>query len=332
MENFLPTLAIVMTEIALVLLILVGFLVFRLHLQRRLHETELDTLMGLAGVAGKLQDSPPTPVPTPRIADVASQAVTDTAVPAPDAEIPPATSRAGEVNDVELEGHIDAALSEIRAAMEHLDSRLDQFRHEHTLLAGQFRKLVEEGNNEVHYSRRDLDRIFQVVNDLRRQLGDLSGNLHTPGQVAATRPPTVAHERVQPPPANAPAGTRSPPPSPVDTKVAQTPVPPATTAEPASGIWLEGIAVEEINISDLDVEDPHGLKDGRPRPSRFDEDRIFFQSSLEDGLEQGWYFTGYGERPQGPFADRAAASRVMQELHDQLQGSAAGERQVTGNP
>ncbi len=325
MGNFLPTLTIVMTEIAAVLLVVVGFLWFRLRRLRRLHQAELDTLMGLAGQTRSLRLTPPvTPaeIPAATTAAPALPAI-QTRLPEPETEAAPAHEpHAEEHNEDRLAGHIGEALSDIHWTMEHLDGRLDQFRHEHTLLAGQFRKLVEEGNNEVHYTRRDLDRIYQVVRELRKQVGELSGNSRHPAQPAAPQPHAITRERViTPPQAAAPPGPSGIRPSPLplaDRKPAQR-LPAATVPAEDTGLLLdlEGITVEEINFSDLDVDNPHGLQDNHTRPSRFDEDRIFFQSSLEDGLDQGWYFNDHGDRPQGPFADRAAATRVMKEMHEQ---------------
>ncbi len=80
----------------------------------------------------------------------------------------------------------------------------------------------------------------------------------------------------------------------------------------------DGIDVEEINLTDLDIENPHGLRNESGTPSRFDEERIFFHASLEEGRDQGWYFSGFGDYPHGPFADKDVAARVMKEMHEQI--------------
>lgn len=80
----------------------------------------------------------------------------------------------------------------------------------------------------------------------------------------------------------------------------------------------DGIDVEEINLNDLDAMIPQGFRDGLGAPSCFDEKKIFFHASLEDGMDQGWYFNGFGDYPHGPFADKDVAARVMKEMHEQI--------------
>ncbi len=76
---------------------------------------------------------------------------------------------------------------------------------------------------------------------------------------------------------------------------------------------IEGIAVEEIDPGDLDLDSTQGFAAVQGQPSHSDEDRIFFDSSLEAGRVKGWYFIGSGDQTHGPFKDRETAARAMKD-------------------
>jgi hypothetical protein len=168
------------------------------------------------------------------------------------------------------------------------------------------------------YRIRRLRRLHQVELDT---LMGIASNARVFGSRIETDSPGLQATRSvgEDPAAATPAPSIRPPPAePAPEPTAKAAGPEPDIPKHSFGSCTDGINVEEINVSDLDIGDPHGRRGKPGHPSRFDEDRIFFQASLEDGLEQGWYFTGFGERPHGPFADRESATRVMMEMHEQL--------------
>lgn len=87
-----------------------------------------------------------------------------------------------------------------------------------------------------------------------------------------------------------------------------------------AGDSREGINVQEIDLEELNIDDPHGLTTDPDHPAHFEVDRVFYQTSTESPeISQGWYFSVRGGDVHGPFKDKETAERVLNEIIKQYQ-------------
>lgn len=393
MENLLPTLTIIMAEVALVLLVLLIVLLYRYGRRKRLHQAEIETLMeiaqerritlpGAAAAAVPTQTQPQSPLqPPPEQMMNQPAPSTDAGVAVPDntttatdtgqmvdtgiglnieantktaAEIePPSTPQettpSAPTPAVSTEADVAAAaaapsapisdevardLSEIHHAMDLMDIKLAQIRHEHNKLALNMQRALEKASKERAAMHREVSAIAHMLSDLRRTLS-LSGTAQAGTHEPPSAPVSLEEQRIAAAAATG-AGAASTP------AKAATPAPEskaqatrATENVPEDpdyqldastldrlmntahfgGMSSTGIDVEEIDLGDLDLNDPHGMaQHDANRPFSQDADQIFFQSSTTANMKPGWYFSLRGGHPQGPFGDKQTAERVLSEM------------------
>lgn len=335
MENLLPTITILMAEASLVLLVLLIVLLYRYGRRKRQHQAEIEALIEMAHERrGAPSVAAPLAAASQATASPAAPTVADPAVGAASAPArrpeatalrnppPPADAETGAVPEEtrSLIGteQIAQGLAEIRQAMELLDGKVSQVRHDHHKLAAHIHRTMDRLGKEAAATRHEIDALGQVLNEIRRRMVS-----------SAAAVPAAAAARAAAP--RAPAGTRAPAEQAASQPAAQSSAPPkpapaddpdyvldAATLERLSntaqfGVPSAGIAVEEISLSELNVDDPHGIGDAGGPPFS-SEDQIFFQSSTTEEMEQGWYFSMIGAQPQGPFADKRTAERVLAEM------------------
>ncbi|MDR2877920.1 MAG: hypothetical protein LBV36_07785 [Chromatiales bacterium] len=93
------------------------------------------------------------------------------------------------------------------------------------------------------------------------------------------------------------------------------------------GAATHGIAVEEIDINDIEPEIVmEAVEVAGPAPIEV-ADQIFYQPTSTLKMKQGWYFSAAGGEAQGPFANEMTAELVMEEITGRsLRVSAGGRR------
>lgn len=233
---------------------------------------------------------------------------------------------------------IDDRLAEMRHALELIDGKINRFRQDHQKLAATVLRTLEKSGKETLALRQEFEPIQQILHDVRTWMAT------APIPAAAPARAEKAQEHAHPATASAPAEARSalPPRQPASAPVAmdvdagtestendEDYVLDAATLErlvrPAEyGATTRGIAVEEIDLDDLD---PRIVMEAEEASSPFSaRDQIFFQSSTAQGMKQGWYFSAAGSDPQGPFADKLTAELVMEEITGRSPRTQSGQR------
>ncbi len=243
-----------------------------------------------------------------------------------------------EIASTAIQADVAHDLSEIHQAMDLMEIKLAQIRHEQNKLALNVQRALEKAGKERAAMHREVSAIAHLLSDMHRRLslpnGDIGGVNARGNETTAATAPRERHQ-----PEAAPANTPLPPAA-ETAPAAKTPAPNTATAPRADAdrvaedpdleldastldrlmnttyfgdISSTGIDVEEIDLRELDIDDPHGLAQASGRPFSQDTDQIFFQSSTTASMKQGWYFSLRGAHPQGPFGDKQTAERVLVE-------------------
>lgn len=79
-----------------------------------------------------------------------------------------------------------------------------------------------------------------------------------------------------------------------------------------------GINVEELEFEDLNPGLPREDAENPEKPSHYDAERVFHQTSPQPGIKAGWYFTLRGGKTHGPFGTKEAGERVLMEMIEQF--------------
>lgn len=305
MENLLPTITIVLAEISVVLLALLGLLLYRYARRKRIHQAEVETLMELAS-GHRIALPPASPQRSPAAAAARHKA--------PEAPPPPPPEKSG-AEPAAVADALARSLAQIHQAIETVDLKISQLRHDHHKLAANLQHLIEKAGKDVTSGRRELEKLGQIMNRIREGMDSVAG------QVASQPPGPASPNPVSLRPEPSTPARRTPPAEDPDFILdAHTLDRLMGTAEygvPAGG----GIDVREISLSDLNLDDPHGVE--QPAANPFGKDPIFFQSSSTEEMERGWYFSVSGAQPQGPFADKQTALRALGEIEGKRGGVAA---------
>lgn len=223
-------------------------------------------------------------------------------------------------------------IGEIHHAMDLMEIKLAQIRHEQNKLALNVQRALEKAAEERAAMHREVSAIAHLISDLRRHLTQPGGNRSAEKETVATAPHRAEHY-IETTTMGAPISTAEPITEEITIAAAE---PRASTipatlddpdyeldtttldrlmnTNPFSDLPGAGIDVQEIDLNELDIGDPHGLTQNAKRPFAQDADQIFFQSSTTANMKQGWYFSLRGSYPQGPFGDKQTAERALAEM------------------
>jgi hypothetical protein len=353
MANLLFTVTIVLAEIIVILLIALGIAVYLHFHKTQRHKTEINALMGLARHVEKLPAHPAAqPIhPDTEFADRTNQRISEIRQ-----SIAKLDARFGhfhhesQLREKNIDHKIDeegAQLLQVRKELRDATTVLHQIKEQYAALDQDLRNLrVEIKQHDqhdmpaspakpAHHEEAALIDDDTLPDSVLEKLEELAKSAsETP--LTHTHPARRAAQAKSAMPAGKKSVQAASMPPRREQKAAAGTVKKDTVEEPQyafdpaqiedrfsaplfiPGAANAGINVEELNFDELNLENPHGPADAQHGQPNYDADRVFYQASVQSGIKAGWYFSLRGGNTHGPFGNKAAGERVLNEMIEQF--------------